>query len=293
MRKLILLCSVILFISSCKSNTDRYSDKYAALSNVAIDEEVVPIARQMAEPPPAPVPPGEISTGSTPIEKKIIRDGNVGVEVDDYKLFRIKVDSVVASLNGYISNDNLYNNDESINCDLVVRIPEKNFDRFLSYLDRGEAKTLYKNVSSRDVTEEFIDIEARLKNKKSIEKRYAQLLSKARSVKDILEIEEKLRVIREEIESTQGRLNYLSSQVSFSTIHLSIIQKIDFKYRPDKKTNFFQLLIKSLDKGWKALLQFVLFLFRIWPFILILAAAIILFIRYKSRKKEKKHKKDK
>jgi hypothetical protein len=293
MRKLVLVFSVIVLIYSCKGNPERYSDKYA-LSEVAYEaDDVIPITRQMNETPKAPMPTSGYSERTVVIEKKIIKDANIGVEVKEYQLFRIKLDSLIRSINGYISNDYLYNNDESINCDLVIRIPEKNFDKFLQQLEKGTEKTLYKNISSRDVTEEFIDIDARLKNKKSVEKRYAQLLLKAKTVKDILEIEEKLRVIREEIESTQGRLNYLSSQVSLSTINLTITQKLDYKFRPTSDKSFFQLLIKSLHKGWKALLQFILFVFNLWPFLIIIAVSIIVFMKYRSRKKEKKHKKDK
>jgi hypothetical protein len=293
MRKLVLVFSLIALIYSCKDNADRYSDKYA-LSEVASEaNDVIPITRQMASTPAAPVPPQDNLVGGVAIEKKIIKDANIGIEVKDYQLFRIKLDSLIRSINGYISNDYLYNNDESINCDLVIRIPERNFDKFMQQVEKGTEKTLYKNISSRDVTEEFIDIDARLKNKKSVEKRYAQLLIKAKTVKDILEIEEKLRVIREEIESTQGRLNYLSSQVSFSTINLTITQKLDYKFRPSSDKGFFQLLIKSLHKGWKALLQFILFVFNLWPFLIIIAVGVLVFIKYRNRKKEKKHKKDK
>ena len=191
MRKTVLFLLIITVFLSCSSEKDKLSENYSLAFET---DEAIPITRQMNETPNAPMASSGYSERSTVIEKKIIKDANIGVEVSDYKIFRIKLDSMVRSFNGYISNDNLYNNDESINCDVVIRIPEKNFDKFLTNLEKGGAKTLYKNVSTRDVTEEFIDIEARLKNKKSVEKRYAQLLNKARTVKDILEIEEKLRV---------------------------------------------------------------------------------------------------
>jgi len=100
-----------------------------------------------------------------------------------------------------------------------------------------------------------------------------------------LEVEEKLRIIREEIESREGRLNYLKKQVSFSTIYLQISQKLDYKYEPVKEKGFFQRLFKSLDKGWKGFVSFLLFLFRIWPVILI-GMAIFLYIRKIRRKKK-------
>ncbi len=289
MKNLLLYCIVFLALFSCNS---KQSEIPMEDYNLALESEAVPVSRQQNFSPEISPSAGSIQEPTT-IKKKIIRDADVGIEVDDYKLFRVKIDSVVRTLNGYISNDNLYNNDQSINCNINIRIPEQNFDRFLTYLDNGEAKTLYKNISSQDVTEEFIDIEARLKNKKSIEKRYSQLLVQAKSITDILEIEEKLRVIREEIESTEGRLNYLNSQVSYSTIHLMITQKLDYKYEPSKGKNFFQLLIKSLDRGWGVFLQFLLFVFKLWPFIILIFVLIFTYYKFWKPKKERKHKKEK
>jgi hypothetical protein len=223
-------------------------------------------------------------------DKKIIKDARVGLKVENYDSYRLKLDSVINSLNGYISNDNQDKNDYNIKCNLSIRMQAENFEKFLQYLENGDAKLLYKNVSARDVTEEFIDIEARLKTKKEVEKRYIQLLGKAHSIKDILEIEEKLRVIREEIEAKEGRLKYLKNQVAYSTIYLQITQELEYKYEPVKEKSFFQRLWKSIDKGWKGFITFLLFLFRIWPVILI-GIAIFYYIRRIRRKKRKTTKK--
>ena len=222
----------------------------------------------------------EVST-----DKKIIKDARIGVEVKDYYLYRKNIDSLINSLGAYISNDDLNKNDYSINSNLTIRIPSKGFDKLVTSLEKGTEKLLYKNISARDVTEEFIDIEARLSTKMEVEKRYIQLLAKARNVKEILEVEEKLRVLREEIEAKEGRLNYLKKQVSYSTIYLNITQKLEYKYEPSKEQNFIQRLIKSLDKGWKGFISFLLFLFRIWPVIFI-GMAIFFYIRKIRRKKK-------
>ena len=274
---------VIASMYSCNSPGGRQSDKMD-MDSYEMNEAVAPITRSMAAPSSPMQKPAEFS-----IEKKIIKDARVGIEVSDYYVFRINLDSLIVIYGGYTSNDNLYNNDEAINCDIAI--PEKNFEKFITILEKGSEKILYKNISARDVTEEFIDIEARLKNKKDVEKRYSELLSRAKTIKDILEIEEKLRVIREEIESVEGRLNYLKSQVSYSTIDLMITQKLDFKYQPSKEKNFFQLLIKSLDKGWKVFLQFTLFVFKLWPFIILILIVIYGIRWYRIKRKKKKEKK--
>ncbi|MFC2103888.1 DUF4349 domain-containing protein [Bacteroidota bacterium] len=219
------------------------------------------------------------------VNKKIIKDANISLEVENYAKYRIELDSLINSVKGYISIDNLDKNDYSINCNMTIRIPSQNFEKFISVLENGSEKLLYKNISARDVTEEFIDIEARLKTKKEVEKRYIQLLSRAKNIKEILEIEDKLGDIREEIESKEGRLKYLRKRVSFSTIYLQVTQILDYKYEPAREKGFFQKLFKSLDKGWKGFLVFLLFLFRLWP-LFVIGFLVLYYIRYVRKKKK-------
>ena len=96
----------------------------------------------------------------------------------------------------------------------------------------AEIKTLAIKVSSedtsaRDVTEEFVDVEAQLKNLKSAEDQYRAILNKAYTVEDILAVQRELTNIRGQIDSMQGRLNYLSRQIDMSTISVSLVSEAD------------------------------------------------------------------
>jgi hypothetical protein len=291
MKKIVLGFLAISILYSCGggSISNDFSEEFSIQDEVMYDAEMevgeAPMVRQS-------LMNDKITANNEPnisIDKKIIKDARIGVEVGDLYEYRQRIDSVVMSLNAYISNDNLDKNDYSINSNLTIRIPSQGFDHLVNNLEKGTEKLLYKNISARDVTEEFIDIEVRLNTKKEVEKRYIQLLSKARNVKEILEVEEKLRVLREEIEAKEGRLNYLKKQVSYSTVYLQITQKLDYKYEPSKEQNFIQRLIKSLDKGWKGFVSFLIFLFRIWPVILI-GMAIFFYIRkIRGKKKQLKN----
>ena len=108
------------------------------------------------------------------VEKKIIKDARIGLEVENYSTYRITLDSSINKVKGYVSSDNLDKNDYNINCNLVIRVPADYFDKFISSIEKGSEKLLFKNISARDVTEEVIDIEARLNTKKEVEKRYRQ-----------------------------------------------------------------------------------------------------------------------
>jgi hypothetical protein len=128
-------------------------------------------------------------------------------------------------------------------------------------------------------------VKIRLENERKLEKRYLELLDRARTVKEILEIEEKLSRVRQEIESKEGRLRYLDNQVNYSTIGIFIYQHKEVRYEPEEREGFAQRLIRSLHMGWLGIIDLLLFLFRLWPLWLILALAwrIIVAIRKRRR----------
>ncbi len=113
----------------------------------------------------------------------------------------------------------------------------------------GMEKILFKEIDARDVTDQFIDLETRLASKRNYLKRYNDLLAKAKTVKDILEIEEKIRGIEEEIESTTGRLKYLGDLVNYSTLDLVISEPKNYKYQSPKRDRFATRLKYSVLKG--------------------------------------------
>ena len=144
----------------------------------------------------------------------------------------------------------------------------------------------FKNISAQDVTEQFIDLETRLKNKRNYMDRYRALLNKAQTVKDILDIEEKISVIEEEIESTEGRLKYLNNQVDFSTLELQITRKNDYNQYSHAPGTFWERLKLSVVKGWFGLVSFSLFVVRLWAF-WIIGAILFWFIRKRIRERKK------
>ncbi|PLX14935.1 MAG: hypothetical protein C0597_09400 [Marinilabiliales bacterium] len=278
----LFLYTGLFFIFSC-TNSSKEGYSLGEMESMEYDAEIAPVTR--------PTMAGtDFKTSHSDVNyidnKKIIRDARIGVSVENYEVYRVRLDTAIYKLKGYVSNDNLEKTDYNIHCNISIRIPAENFDNFLGFLERGTVKLLYKNVTARDVTEEFIDVESRIKTKKEVEKRYVQLLSKAITIKEILEIEEKLRILREEIESREGRLKYLKNQVAFSTVYLEINQELDYKYEPIKEKSFLQRLWKSIHGGWKGFVTFLLFLVRIWPVILI-GLAIFYYIRRIRRNKIK------
>jgi len=222
------------------------------------------------------------------IKKKVIKDGRLGIKVKDLKKAKTGIDTLVRSVGGYYDTESLNNNDYEMEYNLKIRIPAEKFEVFLDKIEKGENVVSYKTIDARDVTDQFIDLQTRLGNKQKYMARYQELLKGAKSIKDILDLQEKIRVLEEEIESTTGRLKYMNDLVNYSTLDLSISQKKAFKYTTEQRANISERVKQSLIGGWYTFVDFLLFLLNIWVFLILISVAIYFWIKYRKRRKSKK-----
>lgn len=274
--------SIIILIFLLVACNQKQNDK-VSYALAGMEEEIIPITRQAEiKPPPPPLPPAE---NQDVIKKKIIKDGRLGIQVDDLKNSKSRIDTLIKNYGGYYDNESFNNSDWESSYNLKIRVPCSNFEKLINDIETGYGEITFKEIDARDVTDQFIDLETRLQNKKNYLKRYNELLAKAQTVKDILEIEEKIRGIEEEIESTTGRLKYLSDLVDYSTLDLTISKRKDFKYTPGDRGNFVEKLKQALSKGWFGLIDFMLFLINIWPLWIIVTIILYGWKKFKMNKK--------
>jgi hypothetical protein len=215
-------------------------------------------------------------------ERKLIREGELRFETDDADKTKDLVQQSVTDLKGYISNESVTNYSVNQEYSLVLRIPAENFEKLIEKITPGIRKLDSKNIEVKDVTEEFVDAEARLKKKKDLEKRYTELLQKARTVEEILNIEKESATLRADIESIEGRLKLLKDQIAFSTLKITFYEK---RARP---YGFGHKIGDALKNGWDGLLAFIIGLITIWPFVIITIVLLILlrkFLRRRNRRK--------
>lgn len=282
MKHTIFILITAFLISSChQSQPDKTIDM---ADDMILREEMIPITRQSQNEPPPPIDNIE---KQEVMKKKIIKDGRLGLRVSELEKSKIRIDTLIKKHGGYYANESLNNSDWESSYTLKIRIPSTNFEKFISDIETGDGEILYKEIDARDVTDQFIDLETRLENKRNYLIRYNDLLKKANSVKEILEIEEKIRGLEEEIESTTGRLKYLSDLVDYSTLDLTISKQKDFKYNPSKRDKFSERLKQSLSRGWFGFVDFLLFIIKIWPFWIIVGLIFYGWRKYKKSKKDK------
>lgn len=214
---------------------------------------------------------------------KIIKTANLRFASSNIDESYALVQKSAQKYKAIIQNDITGKDYNSIYRNVTLRIPNQYFDAFINDLSKGIAYFDRKEISAQDVSEEFVDLQARLNAKQTLEKRYLELLSKANKVSEILEIERELANIREEIEAKQGRLQYLQSRVSMSTI--SIEMYTEKPQGTGTTVSYGSKMWNAIKSGFNGLSRFFLGILYIWPFILILAV-IFFFIKRKLRSKK-------
>lgn len=212
-------------------------------------------------------------------DRKIIKEGNIRFETSSVKETQAIIKKTVTDLGGYIGDENVFNYEDRIEQTVTVRVPEDKFDQLVEKISGTAERIESKNITSRDVTEEFIDVEARIKTKKDLEARYKELLKQANRVDEMLNIEAEMGKLRSEIESLEGRLNYIKNRVELSSLSITYYERVSSPFR------FFSKFFQALKNGWTYLLWFIIILVSLWPFILI--TLIVLFIVWKYNKRRR------
>jgi flagellar biosynthesis chaperone FliJ len=223
-------------------------------------------------------------------KKKIIKDGRLGITVKELKKAKAHVDTLVQKIDGYYENESFTNSDYETAYTLKIRIPSDKLESFIAMIESGESKINYKVIEARDVTEEYIDLEARLQNKHKYLTRYQIFLQSTKSIKEVLDIQEKIRGLEEEIESTTGKMKYINDLVNYSTLELNITQEKNYKFRPEQRENLFEKLKESLSVGWYSFVDFLFFLLSNWAILILFSVILYFGNKYRKIKKGKKRK---
>ena len=225
------------------------------------------------------------STGTVVQDQKIIKTANLRFETKDVTVTHQNIITLVKIHNGFVQNDNSGKNYNKEYIRMTIRVPSEKFEDILFGISEGVGYFDQKDISQKDVTEEFVDVKARLNAKRKLENRYLELLQQAKNVKEMLEIERELSKIREEIEAKEGRLNYLQDKVSLSTFYIEFYKTSEIKGLP---VSYGQKIVNALKSGWNGVSAFFIGFISIWPFIIFIGFIVYLIRRYIKRKRKNK-----
>jgi hypothetical protein len=174
-------------------------------------------------PDSSPASPGQPDTLDA---RKIIRNGALDLLVNDVGQSIEKIGSIVKGAGGYVEKST-QSNSGSRSASVTVRIPAAGLDQTIAQVKALAISVDREGVQARDVTREYIDLDARLRNAQAEETQYLQILKRATTIKDTLDVTEKLSDVRGRIEQMQGEMKFLRSQIDMSTLEISLHAEAD------------------------------------------------------------------
>lgn len=296
MKNVFLPVCFLMFIHCSKSGNK--SALNADYVNSAPETAVTAVSEASPPPPPMEEPSQDKAISSaatgdqklrTPVEaisKKIIKNGEMRIQVADIRKAQDQVNAIIQKNKAYIQKEEFRNTDTDETLNIMVRVPHQGFDALVNSFSDGVGAVLSKNISSDDVTEEYTDVSIKLANKRIYLEKYRDMLKSAKTTKDMLEIQENIRELEDEIDVSEGKLRFIDDRVNYSTLDLSLYKE---KVRTSATSNigFGSRFGDSLTEGWNTFVSFFLGMISLWPFLLLVPVLIILWRRWRRRKTNK------
>lgn len=191
------------------------------------------------------------SSGSLPslytgVEQKVIKDAVMEIEVEEGKFQTAfnQAQLLADRYGGYVLSSNAYatNDEDSIKSgQVVISVPAESFERAKN--DAGQLGTVKgQSQNSQNVTEEYVDLQARIKNQQAYVDSIQALLAKAKTIDEILQVQQTLTYAQEQLEQLKGRFQYLEAHTSFSTLAMNIYEVGTDVVTPPGEWGFVQAL---------------------------------------------------
>jgi len=245
---------------------------------------------------------GATGLPDTTVVRKIIYSVSLHLIVQDADTAMEEVERLAQDMGGFVSESNVWKSEGYRQATVTVRIPAGDLQDALSAFRDLALDVESENVDSQDVTEEYVDLEARLTNEQRTEEELLELLetrSEIGKTEDILEVHRELKVVRSEIERIQGRMRYLDNLSAMATVRLTLtpdelLEPIDVGgWRPQGTAReAVRLLLRTLQVFADVAIVFVLYILPVLIVIAIPVTILVLTIRglvrrAKRRKREK------
>ncbi|WP_028330003.1 DUF4349 domain-containing protein [Brachyspira alvinipulli] len=260
MKKIVYFFIVSLFIISCGGKSGSSSDVNFSLQSTS---SVSAPAPQFEE---AAVSDSVNVDNVANIERKLIITVDVRINSRDVEKTYKSVENKIKEYNGYFdtveSSKNRYY--------LTIRVPKDNLYNFINFLEETE-NIENKNINTQDVTDTYYDTENRIKNREVLLEKLRTYLREAKSIDEILKVEDRINTLTYEIETMKGNLETLTSSIDYSRVTLNISNQEAIKSNTNIYNKYLNL-ISFLKEFFSGILFFLVgFVAVAIPVVLILA----------------------
>lgn len=236
-----LLVLPALLLAACASGGGTASGPQASAAAVQGGSGIADSARSAvgapqafsAAQPPQPAPPGKGQEQTAPLaipvpqafepDRALILTATIALRADDPWAIADRVQAITTGLGGDVLALSQSGAKDQKSSTLTIRVPQASFNDALRQIRSiGDVEVVSSGVNGQDVTDQFVDLQARLKAKQGEEQRYLALLTRADKVDDILKIDSVLAQVRTQIEQLQGQVNSIKAKTAFSTITVQV-----------------------------------------------------------------------
>ena len=270
------LIPIVVFIISC-SNDVQESAISAPMMSRSVED--VSFSREIAMKSPAPPQENSTYIGS---DRKVQVNGRISFEVEDISIFIDQTIDLVNKNNGRITNTDVGETDRKY-ANITILIPNDSFDSLLKELKMISSKVLSENFSALDISEEFIDIEAKLNVMKQTEVRLLALLSKTKNVEEIINVERELMRLRGQIDSLEGRLRYLTKTTENSILYVNLTEQRAISSKNWSVGDSFKDSIRSLVSFSKYAVDLFINILIFSPVIIIIISLMIFAVKMRKK----------
>lgn len=218
---------------------------------------------------------------------KVILTGNMDLQSQNFDETDAFLRQLTADLGGYLEATSVSGDVGYRYADYTVRVPQKNYDTFFAQVGT-QCHVLSSSSQTQNITEEYVDLEARLSALQTKHDRLIALLEKADSMETIVTLESALADTEYEIERLTGSLRKYDNLVDFSTVYLSLseVRTLDPVTEGNSFTNELGQAFRNGGRGLVSCLRgLILFLAAIWPLILLLIVAVVIAVIILRRRK--------
>lgn len=205
--------------------TTLFIEPEAASQEVALDTETGQVGNEAQAAPTAElanVSNGEIQHPVLTSNRKIIKNAELELLVEDTNTTINRSLGIITEYDGYVISNRTWFKDDLKYATLAIGVPVDNFEEMLRRLKDLAITVVSETASGQDVTDQFVDLESRLRNLEATSARIREFLEQAQDVQQSLEVNAQLTQIEAEIEQVKGQMAYLRDRAAFSTITLQI-----------------------------------------------------------------------
>jgi len=265
----LLLASTLLVLSACAAR------QAARPTGVRSTEAELSLEKQVEA--PAPMPTAMPSSASASMPRRIIYEARLELVVTDTDATSKRITAIAEELGGYVADASLYRVNDEMEGRLTVRVPQERFDEALARFRDLAVRVDRESIKTNDVTDQYVDLQARLKNLEATEVELRELLTDVRKrtqrASDVMEVYRELANVRQEIEQVKGRIQMLDKLTALSTITITLhpyelSQPVTTKWDPRV----------TLRRAWIALISVMQRLVDVIIYLVVVVVPVLLLI---------------